>query len=328
MMTNSLRKPATRMIALLWLFLAGWLTAPLAFSHSTPVASLDIREGRSGVQWLDWTYYSASSDKPPSVQWPAQCSEDYPRLDCGEQGLVGLVTMPEIGEQYSAAVVKVHPKEGAMRTYTLTGGNRSLMLTLDGTLPWQSVAASYIPLGVEHIMLGVDHLLFVLGLIVLVSSTPMLIKTITSFTIAHSITLAAATLGWVGVPEKPVNAAIALSIVVLAVEVLRHRNGKPSISTQQPWLIAFGFGLLHGFGFAGAMNEVGLAVETLPVALLFFNVGVEIGQLAFVFLVLGIYHAHRQLEAIPPKWSATTGIYAIGGIASYWFIARTVALAT
>ena len=118
MMTNSLRKPATRMIALLWLFLAGWLTAPLAFSHSTPVASLDIREGRSGVQWLDWTYYSASSDKPPSVQWPAQCSEDYPRLDCGEQGLVGLVTMPEIGEQYSAAVVKVHPKEGAMRTPT------------------------------------------------------------------------------------------------------------------------------------------------------------------------------------------------------------------
>lgn len=317
-----------KMLRAIYLLLISMLAAPGAMAHSTPVASLDIREGRDGVQWLEWTYYSARSDKPPSVIWPAHCIEDYPRLDCGEQGLVGLVTMPEIGEQYSAAVVKIRPREGTMRTYTLTGGNRSLMLTIDGKLPWQSVAASYIPLGIEHIMLGIDHLLFVLGLIVLVRGTAMLVKTITSFTVAHSITLAAATLGWVGVPEEPVNAAIALSIVILAVEVLRHREGKPSLSANYPWLIAFGFGLLHGFGFAGAMNNVGLAAESLPIALLFFNVGVEIGQLAFVFLVLGLYHAHRRLEAIPPKWSATTGIYAVGGIASYWFIARTVALAS
>ncbi|MCG8316015.1 MAG: HupE/UreJ family protein [Pseudomonadales bacterium] len=327
-MAQFLKQPLPHSLISICLLLAGMLATPMAHSHSTPVASLDIREGRSGVQWLEWTYYSANSDKPPGVQWPPHCTETYPRLDCGEQGLVGLITMPEIGEQYSAAVVKVHPQTGAMRTYTLTGGNRSLMLTLDGKLPWRSVAASYIPLGIEHIMLGIDHLLFVLGLIVLVRGTPMLIKTITSFTVAHSLTLAAATLGWVGVPEKPVNAAIALSIVVLAVEVLRYREGKPSISAQQPWLIAFGFGLLHGFGFAGAMNNVGLAAESLPVALLFFNIGVEVGQLAFVFLVLGLYHAHRQLNTMLPKWSATAGIYAIGGIASYWFIARTLALAT
>jgi len=315
-------------LATFCLALMAILAVPQVMAHSTPVASLDIREGQNGVQWLQWTYYSAASDQPPNVQWPDHCSEDYPRLDCGEQGLVGKITMPQIGEQYSAAVVKIHPREGTMRTYTLTGANRSLMLTIDGKLPWKFIAASYIPLGIEHIMLGVDHLLFVLGLIVLVSSTPMLVKTITSFTVAHSITLAAATLGWIGVPEKPVNAAIALSIVVLAVEVLRDRKGYAGLSARLPWLIAFGFGLLHGFGFAGAMNNVGLDANSLPPALLFFNVGVEMGQLAFVFLVLGLYHAHRRLEAMPPAWSATTGIYAAGGIASYWFLVRTAMLAS
>lgn len=326
-MIGLLRILSPARLAILCVTLIGMLALPNALAHETPVASLDIREGRNGVQWLEWTYYSARSDKPPTVQWPDHCTEDYPRLECGEDGLVGLVTMPQIGDQYSAAVVKIKPRQGRMRTYTLTGANRSLMLTVDGKLPWQSIAASYIPLGIEHIMLGIDHLLFVLGLIVLVSNTPMLIKTITSFTVAHSITLAAATLGWVGVPEGPVNAAIALSIVVLAVEVLRHREGKPSLSAKLPWLIAFGFGLLHGFGFAGAMNNVGLDPESLPIALLFFNIGVEIGQLAFVFLILGLKHAHRRLEAIPPVWSATTAIYAVGGIASYWFLARTAALA-
>ena len=327
-MIGLIRTLAPAWLATYCLILMAMLAVPCAMAHETPVASLDIREGRNGVQWLEWTYYSSRSDKPPTVQWPDHCIEDYPRLECGAQGLVGLVSMPQIGDQYSAAVVKIRPSKGRMRTYTLTGANRSLMLTVDGRLPWQSIAVSYIPLGIEHIMLGIDHLLFVLGLIVLVSSTAMLVKTITSFTVAHSITLAAATLGWVGVPEGPVNAAIALSIVVLAVEVLRHREGKPCLSAKLPWLIAFGFGLLHGFGFAGAMNNVGLDVESLPLALLFFNIGVEAGQLVFVFLVLGLYHAHRRLEAMPPAWSATTAIYSVGGIASYWFLMRTAALAT
>ena len=193
------------------LFLVALFSGQVA-AHSTPVASLDIREGRSGLLLLEWTYYSTTSDQPPSVQWPSHCQERYPHLDCGEQGLIGVMAMPQIGEQYSAAVVKIRPKDSPMRTYTLTGANRSLMLTADGKLPWKTIATAYVPLGVEHIMLGVDHLLFVLGLMVLVASTPMLVKTITAFTVAHSITLAAATLGWLGVPEKPVNAAIALSI--------------------------------------------------------------------------------------------------------------------
>jgi hypothetical protein len=171
-------------------------------------------------------------------------------------------------------------------------------------------------------MLGVDHLLFVLGLLLLVRTPWMLVKTITAFTIAHSITLAAATFGWVGVPEKSVNALIALSIVFVAIEVIKLERGEIGWSVRYPWVIAFGFGLLHGFGFAGALTNIGLPAETLPWALLFFNVGVEIGQLVFVFLVLGVLWAHRQLEAEFPRWSERVAVYGIGTIATYWFLAR------
>jgi hydrogenase/urease accessory protein HupE len=310
-------------LLLLSLLLLGALRAA---AHETPVALLSISEGGEGVYWLEWTYYSSRADTPPHVEWPAQCSEDYPRLDCGDDGLIGEVVMPEIGSEYSAAVVQFRRRGAPSRSYTLTGANPRIMVTPDGRIPWQTIAASYIPLGIEHIMLGIDHLLFVLGLLLLVRGTRELVGTITSFTVAHSITLAAATLGWVGVPEKPVNAAIALSIVVLAVEVIRYRRGQPCLSARLPWAIAFGFGLLHGFGFAGAMNNVGLPPESLPAALLFFNIGVEIGQLAFVLTVLGLYRAHRVLEASLPRWCGELGIWGVGSLASYWFIGRFAAL--
>lgn len=297
-----------------------------ARSHETPVALLTVSEGSSGVFWLDWTYSSSRTDRPPMVEWPPQCVEDYPRLDCGDDGLIGEVVMPEIGTIYSASVVQVHLRDAPARSYTLTGGNPRIVLTADGKVPWQVVAASYIPLGIEHIMLGIDHLLFVLGLLLLVHSVRALVTTITSFTIAHSITLAAATFGWIGIPDKPVNAAIALSIVVLAVEVIKYRKGEPCFSAQVPWLIAFGFGLLHGLGFAGAMTSAGLPPENLPAALLFFNVGVEIGQLGFVLTVLGLYRAHQILQAQPPRWCSQASIYGVGGIASYWFVGRCFAL--
>ncbi|TGD70942.1 HupE/UreJ family protein [Mangrovimicrobium sediminis] len=308
---------------LLWTCLLG---SGAAHSHETPVALLTIKEGIAGTYWLEWTYYSSRNDVPPQVRWPGHCFEDYPRLECGEQGLVGEVVMPEIGDKYSAAVVQVRRQGAAPRSYTLTGGNPRMVVTADGTVPWQTIAAAYIPLGIEHIMLGVDHLLFVLGLLLLVHGTRSLVTTITSFTVAHSITLAAATLGWVGIPDKPVNACIALSIVVVVVEVIKHRRGEHCLSARLPWLIAFGFGLLHGFGFAGAMSNVGLPPESLPAALLFFNVGVEVGQLAFVLTVLGLYHAHRVLQARLPAWCSQAGIYGVGSIASYWFIGRFAAL--
>ena len=196
------------------------------------------------------------------------------------------------------------------------------------------VAATYLRLGVEHILFGFDHLLFVLALVILVRDWRRVAVTVTAFTIAHSITLAAATLGFVNVPGPPVEATIALSIMLVSVEILNARHGKPSLTARLPWLVAFSFGLLHGFGFAGALAEVGLPQHAIPVALLFFNVGVEIGQLVFVAAVLSLIwslrHAASQLcEAALVKRSFdrldVAIAYGIGVVAAYWLIERTTA---
>jgi hydrogenase/urease accessory protein HupE len=189
---------------------------------------------------------------------------------------------------------------------------------------WQ-VARAYLALGVEHILLGVDHLLFVLALVILVEGTRRLVWTITAFTAAHSLTLGAATLGWVHVPGPPVEATIALSIVFVAAEIIRDRQGKAGLTSQAPWLVAFGFGLLHGLGFAGALVEVGLPQRAIPTALLCFNVGVEIGQLIFVAIVLAAMKLLRQLPTAFPRWAPLTVPYAIGGTAMFWTLDRVVA---
>jgi hypothetical protein len=197
---------------------------------------------------------------------------------------------------------------------------------LDSAPSVMDVAGTYFMLGVEHILLGIDHLLFVAVLMLLVRGTRLLIKTITAFTVAHSITLAAATLGWVSVPGKPVEAIIALSIVFVAAEALRLERGTAGLSSRAPWIVAFGFGLLHGFGFAGALHEVGLPTNAIPIALLLFNVGVEVGQLLFVaalFVVVGF--VLRRLP-MPPSWARAIPAYAIGIVATYWTIERLLQL--
>lgn len=182
------------------------------------------------------------------------------------------------------------------------------------------IAATYSALGVEHILLGIDHLLFVLALLLLVSNTRTLIWTITSFTLAHSITLAAATLGWVHVPQAPVEAAIALSILFVAMEIVHWRQGRPGITRRWPWLVAFTFGLLHGFGFAGALSEIGLPEHAIPLALLFFNLGVEVGQLIFIGAV---YLAWAGLKRVSwPQWAWRLPVYAIGSLAAFWTLDR------
>ena len=184
------------------------------------------------------------------------------------------------------------------------------------------VAATYLKLGVEHIMLGVDHLLFVLALILIAPNTRQLIMAITAFTAAHSITLAAATLGFVNVPPPPVEAAIALSIAFVAAEIIRAREGKAGIAARAPWLVAFAFGLLHGFGFAGALSEVGLPAGHIPLALLFFNVGVEIGQLLFVAVVLGLAALFRLARRPLPRWAALRSALSHWSLAMFWVIQR------
>lgn len=186
-----------------------------------------------------------------------------------------------------------------------------------------ATASTYLMLGIEHILLGPDHLLFVLALLLIVSGTRKLLGTITAFTIAHSITLSLAALGFLGLPGPPVEATIALSIVFLAYEMIRLQQGHPSFTAQKPWIVAFSFGLLHGLGFAGALAEIGLPQTQVPAALAFFNVGVEIGQLAFItaiFLLIRFLFSkipfNNTWKKIPP--------YAIGSIAAFWLIDRVI----
>jgi hydrogenase/urease accessory protein HupE len=191
------------------------------------------------------------------------------------------------------------------------------------------VVTTYTMLGIEHILAGFDHLLFVLGLVLLVKGARPLLVTITAFTAAHSLTLAGATLGWVNVPGPPVEASIALSIVFVASEIVQARQGRSSVTQRYPWVVAFVFGLLHGFGFAGALEEVGLPQASIPIALLFFNVGVEIGQLLFVGAVLGViavgWRAATWLRILPAPWLWRIAPYAIGAIASFWLVERVTA---
>ncbi len=194
---------------------------------------------------------------------------------------------------------------------------------LRGERPWHATAVEYMGTGFHHILLGVDHLLFVLGLLLIVRGRMMLLKTITSFTLAHSITLAIATLGYASAPLPPLNAAIALSILFLGPEVVRARRGEDSLTIRFPWVVAFAFGLLHGFGFASGLSTTGMPRAELPGALLWFNVGVEIGQLVFVFLALALVWAFRVLEIRWPRWTLAVPGYTVGSLGAYWTIQRT-----
>jgi hydrogenase/urease accessory protein HupE len=190
----------------------------------------------------------------------------------------------------------------------------------------RQVAWTYLVLGVEHILGGIDHLLFVLALLILVKGTRRLIATVTAFTLAHSLTLAGATLGFVHVPGPPVEATIALSIVFVAAEIIHSREGRAGLTEKFPWIVAFTFGLLHGFGFASALSEVGLPQTAIPIALLFFNVGVELGQLLFIASVFGIIAltrlATRRIGIVQPAWAWRIPPYAIGSVAMFWVIQR------
>ncbi len=190
-----------------------------------------------------------------------------------------------------------------------------------------NVAYTYLRLGFEHILGGVDHLFFVFALLLIISNRRQLIVTVTSFTLAHSITLTLATLGFVHVPQPPVEAVIALSIVFLAAEIIRKQRGRGGLASRAPWLVAFIFGLLHGFGFAGALSEIGLPPDAIPLALVFFNVGVEVGQLFFVMAVVTLNELGKRMTSVSIlERTESLATYFIGSLASFWLIQRVVTL--
>jgi hydrogenase/urease accessory protein HupE len=221
-------------------------------------------------------------------------------------------------------LVRVWHADGRLESHVLKPVSPAVTLGAR-TTTWQR-AAGYLRLGVEHILLGADHLLFVLGLMLIVDDRRMLVKTITSFTLAHSITLAAATLGYATAPVPPLNAAIALSILFLGPEIVRRWRAQTSFTIRHPWVVAFAFGLLHGFGFASGLTTMGLPQAEIPLALLLFNVGVEAGQLFFVALILGLGRSFQALEIRWPRFAQAVPGYVVGSLGAYWAIQRTAIL--
>jgi hydrogenase/urease accessory protein HupE len=191
------------------------------------------------------------------------------------------------------------------------------------------VVRTYLVLGFQHILSGVDHLMFVLALLLLVKGVGRLIVTVTAFTLAHSLTLAGATLGFVDMPGPPIEATIALSIMFVASEIMHSRQGKSGLTERYPWVVAFTFGLLHGFGFAGALAQIGLPQMSIPMALLFFNVGVEIGQVFFIACVFAVMALARQIarrvDVARPTWVQDVPTYFIGSVSAFWVIQRLAA---
>ena len=223
---------------------------------------------------------------------------------------------------FTDALVRIAPTGRPMQAARLT---RAEAMVTVATVPdgWE-VARSYTALGVIHILEGYDHLLFVIALVLLIGRPGAVIKAATAFTLAHSITLAGTTLGLFGLAQAPVEALIALSIVFLAVEIVKQEPGLPRLSERVPWLVAFLFGLLHGFGFAGALREIGLPEGDVPVALLTFNVGVELGQLVIIAAALAMLALIRRLRPAALRPATVAATYLIGATASFWFIERMV----
>lgn len=315
-----------------------------AQAHEVRPGYLELRQLGTGSWDVLWKVPAKGEQRLAlNVQLPDDCSNSEAgtrlvggahierwRTQCA-QGLVGReIVISGLAATRTDVLARVTLLDGSMQTTRLMPSDDTF--TVRATQRWTEVAGTYLALGVEHILLGIDHLLFVLALVFLVGNWPHLIGTVTAFTVAHSITLAAATFGWLRVPQSPVEAVIALSIVFVAVEILHAHQGRIGLGAKMPWLVAFLFGLLHGLGFAGALQEIGLPQHAIPAALAFFNVGVELGQLLFVAAVFGVLDGLGLLTsagaARPSAWQvarrlSTPTAYVVGTVAMFWVFERT-----
>jgi len=326
-----------RLVLALLLACQAWVVCADVFRP----AYLELREAGAGRYDVLWKVPALGEDLrlAATVRFPKDTVElaEPKRVFSGgshmqrwqirrEGGLVGqTIHVDGIDGGATDVIVRVERQDGTSQTERLVPERPAFVVEAPAGVG--KVAWSYLRLGVEHILGGVDHLLFVFALLLIVRGNARIFATITAFTLAHSLTLVAATLGVVHVPGPPVEASIALSIVFVASEAVHGLRGQPGLTARAPWLVAFTFGLLHGFGFASALAEVGLPQHAIPVALLMFNVGVELGQLAFVVVALMAGATVARLPMVWPRWAHYVPAYAIGSVAMVWTIERVAALA-
>jgi len=312
------------------------LALPAAYAHETRPAYLQMKEtapGEFSVLWhtpvlagmrlpLKLTMPEGVRNvKEPVIQDLTDRLIERRWIDAGPNGLDGK-RIKIAGLQLTITDVLVRIEFADGRTLQTIVRPVQPWIEIDPSQTWWQVMGTYLVEGIRHILLGVDHLLFVLGLLLIVANRWMLLKTITSFTIAHSITLAIATLGHASAPVPPLNAAIALSILFLGPEIVRRWRGQTSFTIRHPWVVAFAFGLLHGFGFASGLTKMGLPQSEIPLALLLFNVGVEIGQIFFVLIILLLERSFRILEIRWPRWAEALPAYTVGSLGAFWTIQR------
>jgi hydrogenase/urease accessory protein HupE len=308
-----------------------------AAAHPLAPSLLDLREAGSGqtaVLWRRPILLPVGARPEPVL--PARCRPVEPpveavdeqavvrrwTVDCGRDGWTGeRIAVSQLARAGSDVLLRISLADG--RTFQSVLRPDSTSFLLPARQSRAGVAASYLSLGIEHLLTGWDHLAFVLGLVLLVAGRRRLLGTITAFTLGHSVTLSLAALGLVRLPPAPLEAAIAASILVLALELSR---GRPTVLGRRPWLMAAGFGLLHGLGFAGALAQVGLPAGEIPLALFSFNAGIELGQIAFVLSLLALAFALRPLQPRLPSWSIAVPTYCIGILAAFWTFERLAQL--
>ena len=313
------------------------LLASLAGAHESRPGYLEIEELEADRFQVVWKRPRLGDRALPlAAVLPGSCRDLVPetrsltpgaivdrrRVEC-EGGLEGQeIRIDGLATSITDVLVRITHANGQLET-ALLKPDASAFVVAGTESTWQVVRA-YLVLGIEHILLGVDHLLFVYALLLIVVGWRRLVTTVTAFTLSHSITLALATLGVLNVPGPPVEAVIAVSIVFVASEIVHGLYGREGLTARKPWVVAFVFGLLHGLGFAGALAEVGLPEHAIPLALLFFNLGVEAGQLIFIAGVLVLAVLGRRLIGRYPDVLRGAAAYGIGGLAAYWTIERIV----
>lgn len=311
-----------RSLCVALLALLPWFNAS---AHEMSIAELNLREVLPG-EFL-WNWGQGGIGRQPqdelTPRWPEGCRTEGDKLVC-VGGLNGVVTIDGVGDSYSAAMLRVLWLDGTPQVYTITASQQTARLygSANDTRGGGEIASAYTILGVEHILGGIDHLLFVVCLLFLVGFRRKLIWTISAFTAAHSLTLIASALGWLTLRGPPVEAVIAASIVLMAVEALKRED---TLARRAPAIVAFGFGLVHGLGFAGALKEIGLPQDHLLLALLTFNVGVEIGQLLTVAVVFVATRVVSRLPMVAAR-VPVPALYAIGSIAAFWTWQRLAAV--